>query len=71
MNLNVSLTRLFEKVKSSGSNQVTTKPDKKEKRVTFCSYYFGYLFEQPKNAPFAEECLICSRVIECMVNPHE
>ncbi len=71
MNLNVSLTRLFEKVKSSGSNQVTTEPDKKEKSITNCSYHFGYLSEHPKNAPFAEECLICLRLIECLVPPNE
>ncbi len=71
MNLNVSLTRLFEKVKSSGSIRVITKLDKKEKGASKCSYHFGYLFGQPKNAPFAEECLICTRVMECMVPPDE
>ena len=71
MNLNVSLARLFEKVKSLGSNPSTTEPDEKEKRSTNCSHYFRYLSEHPKNAPFAEECLFCLRVVECMVPPSE
>jgi hypothetical protein len=30
-----------------------------------CPYGFGYLSKQDKNAPVPEECLSCSRLVEC------
>ena len=65
--MDISLARLFKKVKDSSSNQLTIEPENEEKGHTKCPHHFGYLAERPKNTPFAEECLFCSRVVECMV----
>jgi DNA-directed RNA polymerase subunit RPC12/RpoP len=31
-----------------------------------CAHNFGYLKRRPKNTPIPEECLTCSKMIECM-----
>ena len=33
---------------------------------TGCAHHSGYLKERPKNTPIPEECLTCSKMIECM-----
>ena len=66
--MNVSLSRMFKKVKNSTSNQSITELDKKEKGSPECPHHFGYLSKHPKKAPFAEKCLLCSRVVDCIVH---
>jgi DNA-directed RNA polymerase subunit RPC12/RpoP len=31
-----------------------------------CVHYMGYLKSRPKNTPIPEECLTCSKMIDCM-----
>lgn len=31
-----------------------------------CSQHLGYLKQRPKNTPIPEECLTCTKMIECM-----
>jgi DNA-directed RNA polymerase subunit RPC12/RpoP len=31
-----------------------------------CAHNFGYLKRRPKNTPIPEECLTCTKMIECM-----
>ncbi|MEM3874241.1 MAG: hypothetical protein QXU45_03835 [Candidatus Bathyarchaeia archaeon] len=31
-----------------------------------CKHFFGYLRKRPKNTPIPDECLTCSRMIECL-----
>jgi DNA-directed RNA polymerase subunit RPC12/RpoP len=31
-----------------------------------CTHHLGYLKRRPKNTPIPEECLTCSKMIECM-----
>ena len=31
-----------------------------------CRLFHGYLKKRPKNTPIPDECLICSRMIECL-----
>jgi DNA-directed RNA polymerase subunit RPC12/RpoP len=31
-----------------------------------CAHHLGYLKQRPKNTPIPEECLTCSKMIECM-----
>lgn len=31
-----------------------------------CGHHLGYLRQRPKNTPIPEECLTCSKMIECM-----
>jgi DNA-directed RNA polymerase subunit RPC12/RpoP len=39
--------------------------DKMEETVT-CAHHLGYLKRRPKNTPIPEECLTCSKMIDCM-----
>ncbi|NIR87093.1 hypothetical protein GWO13_05765 [Candidatus Bathyarchaeota archaeon] len=46
------------------------KPLKKEgKGPSGCPHHFGYLAKRPKDAPIPQECLVCSRIVDCMLNP--
>jgi hypothetical protein len=67
MSTNVALAKLFERAKDSSSNQSTIEPENEEKGHIKCPHHFGYLAEHPKKAPFPEECLLCSKVVECIV----
>lgn len=31
-----------------------------------CNHFMGYLKQRPKNTPFPEECLTCSKMIDCL-----
>jgi hypothetical protein len=31
-----------------------------------CPHYFGYLKEHPKHTPIPNECLTCTRIMECL-----
>jgi len=72
------LNRLLEKVKDVISGQPQKEkeekkkeesqvkpPEKEEKDPSKVPHHFGYLANRPKNAPIPEECLICSRMLEC------
>ena len=39
----------------------------KETRNSGCSYHFGYLREHPKNTPIPNECLTCTKIMECLM----
>jgi len=70
MSINVALHRLFEQVSGSTSNPLPIKPENEEKCRPKCPHYFGYLAEHIKDTPsFPEECLICSRVVDCILLP--
>ena len=32
-----------------------------------CAHFFGFLHAFPENAPLADECLICPKVLQCTV----
>jgi hypothetical protein len=60
MTTDVPSDRLLEKIKDAISNQSQI-----EKNNTKCSHHFGYLSELPDNKPTPEECLLCSKLLEC------
>ena len=66
MTTEVPLDRLFERVKEAISNQPPIESDKEEKNHIKCLHHFGYLSKLPKNIHIPEECVFCSRVIECI-----
>ena len=51
---NVFLIRKAEKIKESHEN------------VVGCKHFFGFLKKRPKGSPIPDECLTCSRMIECL-----
>ncbi|MFQ5999574.1 MAG: hypothetical protein ACE5J6_02225 [Candidatus Bathyarchaeia archaeon] len=58
---------------------VSAKPIKEEKKAPVkpseveekspagCPHYFGYLTQRPKDAPIPQECLICPKIVGCML----
>jgi hypothetical protein len=66
MAINFKLARIFKKAKDSDSNQKEVEPENEEKDEKECPRHFGYLVKHPKNAHFPEECLLCSRLLECI-----
>ncbi len=44
-----------------------SKLEKQEGGEAECRYSFGYLGKRSKDAPIPEECLTCSRMIECTI----
>jgi len=41
--------------------------EKEETGPSECSHHFGYLAKRPKNAPIPQGCLICSKIVQCML----
>jgi len=41
--------------------------EKVEDNVSNCTYEFGYLGSRPKDSVIPDECLICPRILKCMV----
>ena len=68
MSLDVALHRLFEPATDSTSNSLL-KQEKEEVWRPKCPHYFGYLTEHDKGTCFPEECLVCSRVVDCILLP--
>lgn len=66
--ISMPLDRLFEKVKNALSEKAENESDKQEKNHTNCCHHFGYLADLCRNKPIPEECLLCSRVVECIAN---
>ena len=47
---------------------VSPAPVEPEKiRVQGCPHHFGYLGEHPKNTPIPNECLTCTKIMECLL----
>jgi hypothetical protein len=67
MVFNAGLSRILKKAKNKSSNQQKSDAEIKEKDGKKCSHHFGYLVKHPKNSPYPEECLLCNRLLECIV----
>ena len=67
MTTNVSADKVFDKVLEDISDQETD-TQKEDKNQTICLHYFGYLSKLPKNSMIPEDCLLCSKVVECIVS---
>jgi len=39
----------------------------KETPNSGCPHHFGYLREHPKNTPIPNECLTCTKIMECLM----
>ena len=42
-------------------------PEKEERGPSGCPHHFGYLASRAKDAPIPQECLICLKIVECML----
>ncbi|MEM3565521.1 MAG: hypothetical protein QXK18_01430 [Candidatus Bathyarchaeia archaeon] len=48
------------------STVVVRKKEESESEEVKCEHFLGYLKKRPKNTPIPDECLTCSRMIECL-----
>lgn len=63
-----------EKVKAIQSPESASTVSVETKKTDFspdtqtqgCPYHFGYLKEHPKNTPLPNECLTCTKIMECL-----
>ena len=67
MTTNVSSDGIFEKVLEAISDQEMD-IEKEDNNQTICLHYYGYLAKLPKNSSIPEDCLLCSKVVECLVS---
>jgi DNA-directed RNA polymerase subunit RPC12/RpoP len=42
------------------------KVEQTEEQTGTCTHHLGYLKRRPKNTPIPEECLTCSKMIDCL-----
>jgi len=42
-------------------------PEKEEKSPSRCAGYLGYLASLPENKPIPQECLVCPKVLDCVM----
>jgi len=55
-------------IKPLEEEEPTVKPPQKEvKAPSGCTHNFGYLANRPKNDPIPQECLTCSKIVDCML----
>jgi hypothetical protein len=67
VSLGVAMHRLFEsEIDSNSTSQI--KVDNKESNSE-CPHYFGYLSEHKSDGSYPEKCLVCSRVVDCVLLP--
>ena len=57
-----------EEEKKKEIEKPSVKPAEDEvKGPSACPHHFGYLANRPKNASIPQECLICSKIVKCML----
>ena len=70
MTTSISSNKSLEKVMEAISNHTQTESENEEDH-TNCTHHFGYLADLPTNTPIPEECLLCSKVVECIVKNYK
>jgi len=58
-------TESFERPEPAPSRATTE--FSKGTRNSECPHHFGYLREHPKNTPIPNECLTCTKIMECLL----
>jgi DNA-directed RNA polymerase subunit RPC12/RpoP len=57
-----------KKEKSTALTTEPNEPKKEPESVEKCAHFFGYLNKREKNTPFPDECLTCTRTVECLLH---
>lgn len=55
-----------EKQEEAPAQKVEIAIEEKREDTFGCSHHLGYLKQRPKSTPIPEECLTCTKMIECM-----
>jgi len=53
--------------KPKGEEPLIEPPEEEEKSPSVCAGYLGYLSTFPKNKSIPPECLICPKVLDCVM----
>jgi len=77
--VNLSTNEVLETSKEAGSqvfkkieDLILVSTETKEKvKETGCPEEFGYLANRPKDAPIPQECLLCPKMVDCMLRAKE
>ena len=56
-----------EKEKKKKEETPVQPPEKEGKCPSECPHRFGYLASRAKDAPIPQECLICPKIVDCML----
>ncbi|MEM3703942.1 MAG: hypothetical protein QXX79_05965 [Candidatus Bathyarchaeia archaeon] len=51
---------------AKASTVVVRKSRKSDSDEAKCEHFFGYLKKRPKITPIPDECLTCSKIVECL-----
>jgi hypothetical protein len=46
-------------------------PEKEERGPSGCSHDFGYLASLPEDVPIPRECLVCPKVLDCVMKTND
>ncbi len=44
------------------------KPSQNQEQLSYCKHYFGYMSEKEHKKQMPEECMLCLKIIDCMVS---
>jgi hypothetical protein len=55
-----------DEANEENEESLETEVEDKIEETVACAHHLGYLKQRPKNTPIPEECLTCSKMIECM-----
>ena len=60
----------IERPKSVPTVSVETEKteNSRDAKTSGCPHHFGYLNEHPKNTPIPNECLTCTKIMECLAS---
>ena len=59
------LKKVEDIILSSNANQ------QKEEKTSGCPQVFGYLANRPPDVPIPTQCLVCPKMVDCMLSPRE
>ena len=61
-----------KKEEKATKKEAKTEPSaKKESGSSGCPQSFGYLANRPPDTPIPQECLVCPKMVDCMLSPRE
>lgn len=64
--LKITAARKTEDKKPTVSGKEATKPEGKSEGNIKCQHSFGYLNKRQKGSPVPEQCLTCTRMVDCL-----
>lgn len=60
------MKRDISEEEEKASTVAVRKKEESESDEVKCGHFLGYLKKRPKNTPIPDECLTCSKMIECL-----